>query len=112
MVPAHAPLPTDCSLPFQALAGIQTSIPISESFDGFSVAVTRQNAGRRLYTAPAFGPRPPGGVGNAPAATGSAAVTVVFGNTTEATLSHEGAAASNSGEHTKTANRAFRFIPQ
>jgi hypothetical protein len=44
--PAHAPLPTDWSELFQPAAGIHTSILISESLDGFSVAPTRQKAGR------------------------------------------------------------------
>src|SRR6266849_1403255 len=57
IVPAHPPLPTAWNLPFQPDAGIQTSILMSESPVGFSVAATRQNAGSVLNAAP--GPRPP-----------------------------------------------------
>ena len=45
MVPAHPPLPTAWNFPFQPDAGSQTSILMSESPDGVSVAATRQNAG-------------------------------------------------------------------
>ena len=38
IAPAHPPLPTAWNLPFQPDAGIQTSILMSESLDGFSVA--------------------------------------------------------------------------
>ncbi len=46
MAPAKPPLPGTTNLPFQAAAGIQSSILMSESLDGLSVAATRQNAGR------------------------------------------------------------------
>src|SRR5438105_984324 len=73
MVPAQAPLPTDSRLPFQLAAGSQTSILISESATGWSVAEIRQKAGRDLYWST---PLPPGL--NAPAATVWAAVIVAF----------------------------------
>ena len=38
MLPFHPPLPTAWNLPFQPDAGSQTSILISESDEGFSVA--------------------------------------------------------------------------
>src|SRR5580700_397109 len=99
MIPAHAPFPTDCSLPFQPPPGIQTSILISESLVGFRVAATRQNAGRLLYTAPAFGPRP-GGAGNAPASTGIARVMAACGKGLAATSSHRLAATASTGKKT------------
>ena len=45
MLPAHPPLPTAWNFPFHPDAGSQTSILMSESLDGVSVAATRQNAG-------------------------------------------------------------------
>src|SRR5258708_2896444 len=86
------PVPFPWKLPFQPAAGIQTSILMSESLVGLSVAVTRQNAGRFLNGA-VGSPRPPppaGGV-KAPAATVAAEVIVVFGNDREARLSHDAA---------------------
>ena len=44
--PCHAPLPTAWNLPFQPEMGNHTSILMSESLEGVSVAATRQNAGR------------------------------------------------------------------
>src|SRR5262245_47602406 len=87
MLPAHAPLPTACNLPFHpepaapkpsAEAGNQTSTLISESLDGVSVAATRQNAGK---VANALLPRParPFGIVNCPAPTVCASVTVTCG---------------------------------
>src|ERR1035438_4608863 len=77
MVPAQAPLPTDSSAPVQFEAGIHTSILMSESGEGFSVAAMRQNAGRFLYAFPPPLPPPCGGM-NSPAATVCAKVIVVF----------------------------------
>src|SRR6185295_9859265 len=80
MVPAQAPLPTDCRFPFHPASGSQTSILISESLDGVSVAATRQNAGRFRND---WGCLPLGagrGEVKAPAATGSAMVMVVLGS--------------------------------
>ena len=45
IAPLNAPLPTAWNLPFHPDAGNQTSILMSESLVGFSVAATRQNAG-------------------------------------------------------------------
>src|SRR5580704_4715391 len=97
MLPAHAPLPTDSSFPFQP-AGIQTSILISESAVGFSVAATRHRAGRF----PKFGAGKPGNVGTAPlgsvswpAGTASARVTVACGKAILARLSQVPAAATD-----------------
>src|SRR5262249_50029156 len=61
------------NLPFQPEEGIHTSNLISESLVGLITPVTRQKAGRALKGAA----EPAGGV-NAPAATGCAAVIVVF----------------------------------
>src|SRR6185436_14674457 len=72
------------NLPFHPLAGSHTSILMSESADGLSVAATRQNAGRSAKGLP---PRPPG-CENAPAATASAAVIVACGSACDARLSH------------------------
>src|ERR1700749_1991437 len=106
MTPAHAPLPTDCSRPFQPDAGIQTSMWMSESLDGFNVAVTRQNAGRCLYGSPACG--------KAPGAISSALVIEVFGSASEATLPHEVAAASGTltrpGARVTTTSRDLRSM--
>src|ERR1041385_8722632 len=88
MVPAQAPLPTDCRFPFQADSGSQTSILISESVEGVSVAATRQNDGRFLNDWGCF----PLGAGkgdvNAPAATSSATVMAVFFSLSDVRLWH------------------------
>src|SRR5262245_55140264 len=86
MLPLQPPLPTAWNLPFQPEAGIQTSILMSESADGLSVAATRQNAGRSLNDGgePLAGIKP--GKLKAPAATGSARVMVVSGRGREARL--------------------------
>src|SRR6478672_10497446 len=86
IAPFHAPLPTAWNLPFQFAAGSQTSILMSESADGVSVAATRQNAGRSVMAFPRP-PRPPG-TSNAPAATGCAIVIFASGSVSEARLSH------------------------
>src|SRR5579864_3727456 len=78
MVPAQAPLPTACRFPFHADSGSQTSILISESVVGVSVAATRQNAGTLRKDGgclPLGGGR---GEVKAPAATVSAMVIVAF----------------------------------
>src|SRR5215475_4224434 len=79
MLPAHAPLPTASSFPFhapspEAEAGNHTSILMSESPDGVSVAATRQNAGRFVKASAPRPPRPFGGV-NCFAPTDCASVT-------------------------------------
>src|ERR1041385_7916876 len=87
ILPAHAPLPTACSLVFQPAAGSQTSILMSESLEGVSVAATRQNDGR---FAKAFPPRPvrPAGSVNCPAPTVCASVTATCGCEKDERLSH------------------------
>src|SRR4051794_25092945 len=99
MTPAHAPLPTDCSLPFQDAwppasrpAGNQTSIRMSESGVGLSVAVTRQKAGRFVIARPGAPPDVSGGV-NVPREMSSARVIVVCGSASDVRLSHGAAAA-------------------
>src|SRR5437763_846460 len=67
MLPAHAPLPTASSLPFHPEAGSQTSILMSESLDGVSVAATRQNTGSPPKAVRPLAPRP--GATNVPAPT-------------------------------------------
>jgi hypothetical protein len=70
-------LPTAWYLPFHPDAGIQTSTLMSESGDGFSVAATRQKAGRLLYP---WSAAPVVGGLNPPAGTVWAKVIVVFGS--------------------------------
>src|SRR5215510_1130495 len=91
MVPAQPPLPTAWNLPFHAEAGSQTSILMSESEEGLSVAATRQNAGNWLNCC-AAGPVP-GGL-NPPAGTICAKVIEVFGSARDDNLSHDAAALS------------------
>src|SRR5665213_3067151 len=97
MLPAHAPLPTACSLPFHpepaapepcAEAGSHTSILSSESFDGVSVAATRQNAGSFANGFTTTRPPRAGGAGNCPAATVCASVTATCGSENVDRLSH------------------------
>src|ERR1700730_3862385 len=96
MKPPQPPLPSATSLPFQPDAGSQTSILMSESLDGFSVAATRQNAGSSRKARPSAGgaATPPAGIGGvkAPAPTVCARVTVVLGSVSAAKLSHDWAA--------------------
>src|SRR4051812_25491680 len=96
MLPFHPPLPTASNLPFQFAAGSQTSILMSDSLVGLSVAATRQKAGRSPNWAPPARPPPPAGA-NAPAATGSAAVIVALGSASVARLSHDAADAEEAG---------------
>jgi hypothetical protein len=80
MAPLKAPLPTDWSLRFQLLAGSHTSILMSESFDGRSVAATRQNGiGVTAW---------PVGSEMGPAPTFTAAVIVVCGIASDVSSSH------------------------
>src|SRR5688572_18029901 len=99
MLPFQPPFPTIRNLPFHTVppvapsargAGSHTSILMSDSAVGLSVAATRQNAGRSANGLPP--PRPPGWV-KAPAATVSTVVTVACGNASEARLSQVAAAA-------------------
>src|SRR4030043_839345 len=97
MLPAHTPLPMPTSLPFQFSAGIQTSILISESGVGVSVAVTRQKAGAVLKPDITPGPPiigPPAGGVNWPAATRDAEVIFPSGSSRAACLSQAAGAAA------------------
>src|SRR5580698_2197852 len=107
MFPAQAPLPTDSSFPFHPDVGIQISILMSESLVGFSVAATRQMAGRF----PKFGGAAPGKVGTAPAdnvscpaSTACAKVIVACGRASLAKLS-QGVAAASGKERAITSTR-------
>src|SRR5262245_24369343 len=95
MAPAKPPFPGTTNLPFhEGAAGIHSSILMSESLEGLSVAVTRQNAGRPANW---VGPRrrPVGGGTYAPAATVSAAVIVVLESESDRRLSHVAAPAGD-----------------
>src|SRR5262245_2312731 len=94
IVPAQPPLPTVWSFPFHPVAGSQTSLLMSESLVGVSVAVTRQNAGSLAYVFVA--PRAPGGV-NDPASTIWAESIFAFGSVIPARCSHAVAAATGAG---------------
>src|SRR5213593_4139490 len=98
MFPFQPPLPTASNLPFQFDAGSHTSILMSESGVGFTVAATRQNAGRSPNCAAPPRPPPPAGA-NAPAATDCANVMVVSESLSPARLSHE---AADTGRTLKT----------
>src|SRR5262245_56508657 len=89
MVPAQPPLPTAWNLPFHVWAGSQTSILMSESEEGVSVAATRQNAGNCLTCCTAAGPVP--GRLNPPAGTIWAKVIDVFASARKDKLSHDAA---------------------
>src|SRR6266850_6213851 len=86
IAPLNAPLPTAWNLPFQPDAGIHTSILISESGVGFSVAPTRQNAGSARKPSAAL--PGPGGV-NVPASTACANAIVAFGSASIDRVPHE-----------------------
>src|SRR5688572_20553896 len=112
MLPFQPPLPTAWNLPFQPDAGSHSSILMSDSLVGVSVAATRQNAGRSANgLAP---PRPPGWV-KAPAPTGWAIVTAPLLSLAVARLSHVAAAAArpsniSSAAHAAVTTRAERFV--
>src|ERR1700722_5115147 len=112
MFPAHAPLPTDSSLPFQLVAGIQISIRIAESLVGFRGGATRQIAGKFSK----FSAGNPGNVGTAPggnvscpASTGCANVTVACGRAKFARFSQE--VAASSGQESATTTTRIRIGP-
>src|SRR5438876_10171003 len=86
MVPAQPALPTAWNFAFQSAAGSQTSILMSESDEGVSVAATRQNFGSWLNCGAAG--LVPGKV-NAPAGTIWARVIEVFGSARDDKLSHD-----------------------
>src|SRR2546428_811744 len=88
MTPAQPPLPTAWNFPFQATAGSHTSILMSESDDGVSVAATRQNAGNWLNCGTGAVP----GRVNPPAGTIWANVIEVFESVRDDMLSHDAAA--------------------
>src|ERR1017187_2932979 len=92
MVPAQPPLPTAWNFPFQPDSGSQTSIWMSESLVGFSVAATRQKAGSSLYWRAAAAVTP--GKLNSPAWTDRASVIVESGSASADRLSHEAATAT------------------
>src|SRR3954451_2187543 len=101
MTPAQPPLPTAWNLPFHPLAGSQTSILMSESLVGVSVATTRQNSLSAMY---GFRPRGgPSGGWNVPRATTSTLVIAVSLRASFARLSHEPANALLARRHTMTA---------
>src|SRR3954468_22453438 len=89
MTPAQPPFPTAWNLPFQPFVGSHTSILMSESVLGVSVAATRQNDGRFAYgLAPPPPRRPPSGGTNVPGATTSARLIVPAFKAAPAKLSH------------------------
>src|SRR5258708_38322278 len=91
MLPDHPPFPTARNLPFQSVAGSHTSILMSESLDGASVAATRQNGGRSAYARalPPAAPAPGAAGGTKPpAATNAAAVMDVLGSFSSRSRSH------------------------
>lgn len=57
-VSPQPPLPTAWNVPFHSIVGSRTSILMSKSDDGRSVAATRQKPGRRLNCCTAAGPTP------------------------------------------------------
>src|ERR1700690_3105273 len=73
MLPAKPPLPVPLKRSFQPDWGIQISTRMSESGLGFSVAATRQKAGRSVSGLPVGGRK-------VPEVTSSALVMVVCGN--------------------------------
>src|SRR5688572_10575904 len=106
MVPLKAPLPTARYFPFQFAAGIQSSILMSESLEGRSVAATRQNAGSARGRSASV----PGGV-NGPAGRASASVIAVFGSASIATSAQEPAAA-RAGTGRTAASRTTHSPPR
>src|SRR5579863_2312249 len=112
MEPAHPPFPTASYFRFQFVSGSQTSTFMSESGVGFSVAVTRQNAGTSLSAAVSAlaegspGPgRKPSGTANPPAGTDCASVIAASLKMNLARVSHGiGAALAKSGRNSTTEN--------
>src|SRR6185369_6883863 len=113
MTPAHPPPPTNSNLPFQ-FSGSQTSILMSESALGFSVAATRQSAGTVRTTSGGLGRvRPLGGGGGGPfggvktpAGTDSAIVIVALGSEMDFRFEH-GVGAARAAQASKTAKLAI-----
>src|SRR5262245_33182277 len=79
IAPANPPFPGITNLPFQSRAGIHSSILISESALGISVAVTRQKAGKSA-NGDGAAPRP---LPDGPAAGGAAPAPLNAGNGTK-----------------------------
>ena len=108
-LPFHPPLPTAWNFPFQPEEGSHTSTLMSESLDGVSVAVTRQNAGSLANTvAGPPGAGAPGGV-NVPGATCCAVVIFALGRLSVAIDSQVAADADGTkltkvAKHTKIVN--------
>src|ERR1017187_10326829 len=92
MEPAQPPLPTAWNFPFQPEAGSQTSIWMSESLVGFSVAATRQNVGSSWYWRAAAAGAP--GKLSSPAGMDRASVIVASGSASADRLSHDAATAA------------------
>src|ERR1051325_7560478 len=112
IVPPSPPLPTAWNLRFHPDAGSQTSTRMSESGVGVSLIATRQNAGRFLYAAAAFGLFAFGGT-NALACTDSADRTVPFATGVCARASHDAGAAArtrNSPSDPASATTATKAI--
>src|SRR5262249_746168 len=116
MLPFQPPLPTASNFLFQLDAGNHTSILISESVVGLTVAATWQNAGKSPNCAPPRPPpaRPPPPGENAPAATDCAIVMVVSGSFRPARLSHgaadRGTTVSNTTNNTPDDKRTLLMI--
>src|SRR5262249_3451831 len=104
--PPRPPLPVPRNLPFQLVAtGIHSSILMSESLEGLSVAWIRQKAGRFENGLPGGPPLTGGGV-KAPAATFSARVIIVLGRDTLARSSQAVAAPASNGINNPSRNSA------
>src|SRR5688572_19639086 len=109
--PFQPPLPVAWNLPFQPEEGSHTSILMSESGEGLSVAATRQKAGRFVNCAPPPRPPPCGGA-NAPAATDCAIVIVASGNLSDESISHDCAAAGRAFNSTTVVMPAITARPK
>src|SRR5947208_4725483 len=98
MAPPQNAQPVTWNLPFQPLAGNQISIPMFDVSVGLESALMRQNAG----SASKRGPRPPppprapagaaAGGTNAPGATRTAPVIIVYGTASVLASASHGAA--------------------
>src|SRR2546425_1173786 len=103
--PDQPPFPTPMNLPFQSIAGIQTSNLMSESFVGLISPATRQKAGKLSNG----GPGNANGLGgvNVPVGSDFARVIVVSGKVSAARLSHV-AASADGGRKTHAATRVAK----
>src|SRR5436309_9200579 len=100
--PDQPPFPSPMNLPFQSVAGIQTSNLMSESFVGLISPATRQKAGKLSKGSPGASTGF-GGV-NVPAGSDFARVIVVSGKVSAARLSQV-AASADGGRKTHAATR-------